>query len=168
MRSNKIIHIVALLTCIIAFYACTNKTQTILGEYHYQTSGQVTIDGAQVLPLTPEKGDMDIIQKDASTLMLIFYAEDGTTYTADAIIEDKNISVNPYTKLLPISYYIKESSLLGGTTNRLIQEHYNTGVYSIGTLYENAIIFTMQYSGNELSTGKKLVGKDIQLIAKKK
>ena len=41
-------------------------------------------------------------------------------------------------------------------------------VYGMGTIHSNAIVFTIQYNGEELTSGQKLVGNNITLIAKKK
>ena len=110
----------------------------------------------------------EILQKDPTTLMLIFFAEDGSTYTTDATVEGNTITFNPFNKLLTVSYYVTESSLLGGTTNRLETEDYQVAVYGMGTIHSNAIVFTIQYNGEELTSGQKLVGNNITLIAKKK
>ena len=158
---RKFIYFLCSISLIACFTACNNNAaESYIGEYDYQSSGNITLGGVQNLIID--------LQKDPTTLMLIFFAEDGNTYTTDATIEGNSVLLSPYHKLLTINYYITESSLLAGTTNRLITEDYQLTVYGTGTIYSNVITFTLQYSGQELSTGKKLVGNNITLIAKRK
>lgn len=166
---RKFIYFLCSISLIACFTACNNNAaESYIGEYDYQSSGNITLGGVQNLIIDHEKGNMEVIQKDPTTLMLIFFAEDGNTYTTDATIEGNSVLLSPYHKLLTINYYITESSLLTGTTNRLITEDYQLTVYGTGTIHSNVITFTLQYSGQELSTGKKLVGNNITLIAKRK
>lgn len=165
---QKFLSFLGLVSILVCFCACENTYDTFIGEYHYQSSGNVTLGGTRNLILDHEKGTLEIIQKDPTTLMLIFFAEDGSTYTTDATVEGNTITFNPFNKLLTVSYYVTESSLLGGTTNRLETEDYQVAVYGMGTIHSNAIVFTIQYNGEELTSGQKLVGNNITLIAKKK
>ena len=100
--------------------------------------------------------------------MLIFFAEDGNTYTTTATIEGEVLVLAPFYKLLPVNYYTHESTLLSGTISVLHEENYQGVVYGMGELYDDTIIFSLQYSGEELNSGTKLIGKNITLIAKNK
>ena len=100
--------------------------------------------------------------------MLIFFAEDGNTYTTNATVEGEGLLLDPFYKLLPINYYTHETTLLSGTISVLHKENYQVAVYGTGEMYEDTIVFTLHYSGEELNNGTKLIGKNITLIAKTK
>ena len=165
---RKLALFIGIISILLGLNACENSYNTLVGEYHYQASGHVTLGGVRDLIIDHEKGSLEIIQKDATTLMLIFFAEDGNTYTTHASIENKNIMLDPFYKLLTVNYYTHESTLLGGTSNVLQEENYQVAVYGTGELFANTIILTLQYKGEELNSGTTLVGKNITLIAKKK
>ena len=67
-----------------------------------------------------------------------------------------------------MKYTTQESSILGGVVNLEHTEDYQIGVYGSGIIYDNTIIFRLQYLGNGLADEKKLVGDEITLVARKK
>lgn len=165
---RKLALFIGIISILLGLNACEEIQKELIGEYHYQVSGHVVLNDVRDLILNPEKGNLEIIKKDATTLMLIFFAEDGNTYTTTATIEGEVLVLAPFYKLLPVNYYTHESTLLSGTISVLHEENYQVVVYGMGELYDDAIIFTLQYSGEELNSGTKLIGKNITLIAKNK
>lgn len=165
---RKLTLFIVIIGLLLGLNACEDIQNILIGEYHYQVSGHVTLNGVRNLILDNEKGSLEIIKKDATNFMLLFFAEDGNTYTTDATVDGKNVVLSPFYKLLPIKYYVHESTLLSGTVSVLQEENYQVVVYGIGQLYEDTIIFTLQYNGEELNSGTKLIGKNITLIANSK
>lgn len=165
---RKLALFIGIISVLLGLNACEEIQKELIGEYHYQVSGHVILNGVRDLILEPEKGSMEIIKKDDTTLMLIFFAEDGNTYSTNATIEEEGLVLDPFYKLLPINYYTHESTLLSGTVSVLHEENYQVVVYGMGQLYDDAIIFTLQYNGEEFNNGTKLIGKNITLIAKTK
>lgn len=165
---RKLALFIGIISILLSLNACEEIQKELIGEYHYQVSGHVVLNDVRDLILNPEKGNLEIIKKDATTLMLIFFAEDGNTYTTTATIEGEVLVLAPFYKLLPVNYYTHESTLLSGTISVLHEENYQVVVYGMGELYDDTIIFSLQYSGEELNSGTKLIGKNITLIAKNK
>lgn len=165
---RKLALFIGIISILLGLNACEEIQKELIGEYHYQVSGHVVLNDVRDLILNPEKGNLEIIKKDATTLMLIFFAEDGNTYTTTATIEGEVLVLAPFYKLLPVNYYTHESTLLSGTISVLHEENYQVVVYGMGELYDDTIIFSLQYSGEELNSGTKLIGKNITLIAKNK
>lgn len=168
MRRIKRLSLIMFASILLFCNACTDTLHIVTGEYTYQASGQVTLDNVRSLILEHEMGTMDILYKDPSTLLLTFYSNDGNTYTTDATIDEKNIDLFPFTRLLSVKYTTQESSILGGVVNLEHTEDYQIGVYGSGIIYDNTIIFRLQYLGNGLADEKKLVGDEITLVARKK
>lgn len=165
---RKLALFIGIISILLGLNACEKNYNTLVGEYHYQVSGHVTLGGVRDLIIDHETGSLEIIQKNATMFMLIFFAEDGNTYTTNATVEGEGLVLDPFYKLLPINYYTHESTLLSGTVSVLHEENYQVVVYGMGELYDDTIIFTLQYNGEELNNGTKLIGKNITLIAKTK
>ena len=157
----------ALIACtLICITACENTTQSLFGSYSYKVSGKLAIDGSREM-ISDEIGSLVIINLNSDTLLLAFNAEEGGVFTTQAIVENNQLILTPCHRLLTISYIVTESSLLGGTSNRTIYKDYQVEVYGDATIYDQTIIFNLQYSGKALDSNSTIKCNNITLIAKK-
>ena len=148
--------------------ACESPVQTIIGEYSFQVSGQVTKDGTQDMVLPNETGTMEIIHLDASNVLLTFSTTDGSAYTTQAVLNGNQLELHPFLRTVVITYKTKESNILGGLIELTETEYYNTSVYGSGTIYDKTIVFDLRYFGEELNGNKTITGNKIILLANKK
>lgn len=167
MRTYKI-YFYTLLSCLIlCLYSCESPLQTIAGEYSFKISGRVTKDANQGVALPDEMGAMEIIHLVDSSYLLTFNTINGSAYTTQAVLTGNQLDLQPFSRVITLTYHTQESDILGGLIEITETEHFDTDVYGYGTIYDKTIEFKLQYSGEELTSGKRIKGNNIIMLAKK-
>ena len=165
---KQLFHLLILPIVITCLSACQSPIPDIVGEYDFKLSGYVTQNNAQVIVLPNEAGDLQITHLTNNTLLLTFNTIDGCAYTTQATIEGNVLELNPFERVISISYKTQVSNILGIPIETIQTEQYKTEVYGSGTIYGETIHFNLQYSGAEFVGSKKIIGDDILMIANKK
>lgn len=152
---------------ILCLSSCESPLQTIVGEYSFKISGQVTKDGNQGIVLPDEIGAMEIIHLADSNYLLTFNTINGSAYTTQATKTGNQLDLQPFSRIVTLTYYTQESDILGGLIEITETEHFDTDIYGYGTIYDKTIEFKLQYSGEELTSSKRIKGNNITMLAKK-
>lgn len=152
---------------ILCLSSCESPLQTIVGEYSFKISGQVTKDGNQGIVLPNEIGAMEIIHLADSNYLLTFNTINGSAYTTQATKTGNQLDLQPFSRIVTLTYYTQESDILGGLIEITETEHFDTDIYGYGTIYDKTIEFKLQYSGEELTSSKRIKGNNITMLAKK-
>lgn len=126
--------------------SCETNTIPFIGEYTYQTSGDMsvgTITGGISIPVSDKMGQMQIIKGNEKGQVIIIKTNiDGSIKKLSGKVNGKQIKIDEYT--------IEKSIGLGE-----IQGNARITVSSEGEIHDNIIIFNDTYSGffNEEKTG---------------
>lgn len=167
MKTAKIFSYCFLTLAMVYLSACESTWQTIVGEYSFKVSGQVTKDATQVYSLPNEIGAMEVIRLQDSTYLLTFNTINGEAYTTKATLSNNQLDLYPFSRIVTITYHSKESDIWGEIIDITETEEYQTDVYGYGNIYGETIEFKMQYSGTELGGNKQIKGNNITMLAKK-
>lgn len=167
MRTKRIFIYTLLSSLILCLSSCESPLQTIVGEYSFKISGQVTKDGNQGIVLPDEIGAMEIIHLADSNYLLTFNTINGSAYTTQATKTGNQLDLQPFSRIVTLTYYTQESDILGGMIEITETEHFDTDIYGYGTIYDKTIEFKLQYSGEELTSSKRIKGNNITMLAKK-
>lgn len=167
MRTKRIFIYTLLSSLILCLSSCESPLQTIVGEYSFKISGQVTKDGNQGIVLPDEIGAMEIIHLADSTYLLTFNTINGSAYTTQATKTGNQLDLQPFSRVVTLTYYTQDSNILGGLIEITETEHFDTDIYGYGTIYDKTIEFKLQYSGEELTSSKRIKGNNITMLAKK-
>ena len=167
MRTKRIFIYTLLSSLILCLSSCESPLQTIVGEYSFKISGQVTKDGNQGIVLPDEIGAMEIIHLADSTYLLTFNTINGSAYTTQATKTGNQLDLQPFSRVVTLTYYTQDSNILGGLIEITETEYFDTDIYGYGTIYDKTIEFKLQYSGEELTSSKRIKGNNITMLAKK-
>jgi hypothetical protein len=167
MKTAKIFSYCFLTLAMVCLSACESTWQTIVGEYSFKVSGQVTKDATQVYSLPNEIGAMEVIHLQNSTYLLTFNTINGEAYTTKAIFSNNQLELYPFSRTVTITYQSQNSDIWGEIIEFTETEEYQTDVYGYGNVYGETIEFKMQYSGTELGGNKQIKGNNITMLAKK-
>ena len=167
MKTAKIFSYCFLTLAMVCLSGCESTWQTIVGEYSFKVSGQVTKDATQVYSLPNEIGAMEVIHLQDSTYLLTFNTINGEAYTTKATLSNNQLDLYPFSRIVTITYHSKESDIWGEIIDITETEEYQTDVYGYGNVYGETIEFKMQYSGTELGGNKQIKGNNITMLAKK-
>ena len=167
MRTKRIFIYTLLSSLILCLSSCESPLQTVVGEYSFKISGQVTKDGNQGIVLPDEIGAMEIIHLADSNYLLTFNTINGSAYTTQATKTGNQLDLQPFSRIVTLTYYTQESDILGGLIEITETEHFDTDIYGYGTIYDKTIEFKLQYSGEELTSSKRIKGNNITMLAKK-
>ena len=167
MKPAKLFTYCFLFCIILGLPSCESPLQTIVGEYSFKLSGQVTKDGTQVYSLPNEIGAMEVIFLQDSTFLLTFNTINGEAYTTKARLSDNQLELDPFSRTVIITYQSQNSDIWGEIIEFTETEEYQTDVYGYGNVYGETIEFKMQFSGKELGGNKLIKGNNITMLAKK-
>lgn len=165
---KKLLHFLVLPLAMICLSACESPIPDIVGEYDFKVSGYVTQNDAQVVVLPNEAGELQVIHLTDNTFLLTFNTTDGCAYTTEATVEGNQLELNPFERVITISYKTQVSNILGIPIETIQIEQYNTEVYGYGTIYGETIHINLQYSGKEFIGSKQIIGDNILMVANKK
>lgn len=141
--------------------SCSDEVKPLLGDYSYNTSGQVAIDDTVQVVLSNEIGSMELERVKDNDIMLTMNSLRNGVYATQGTLDGDTISLVPFTRTMSVTY---QTSDIVPTT---VTENYNVEVSGKGKVYNETIHFYLKYSGESLSNGKKLTGENILMVAKK-
>lgn len=165
MKKHSLFFIIMML---LGLSACESPVSIVVGEYDFKVSGHITKNSTQIMILPNEEGTMNITYLTDSTYMLTFNTTNGCAYTTQATISGNQLEMNPFARVITLSNKSQETNILGIPIEIIQTEYYNTEVYGSGTIYGDAIHFTLQYAGEEFMGSKTIKGNNILMIASKK
>lgn len=159
---------IAVLAAVATLAAsCTDTVKSLTGGYSYQIAKQeVSINDSIAAVLTSETGALEIERSKDDEVLLTFNSMKGDVYTTTGKIDDKTITLTPFTRTLNITYTITQEELLR-PVEKTINETYNLEVTGEAEIHDETIHFTLQYAGTGVSSDKTITGEDILMIAKK-
>lgn len=159
----------SLLAGTIALMAsCSDPVTSRMGDYSYNIArSEVIIDDSVHITLPAERGAMLLEQKDGNCIILTMNNPiTGDTYTTTGEWQDDKIALKPFTRIISVTYKDTVTEVLL-PVEKTFNEDYNLEVSGEADVYSESIHFTLQYSGKCISNGKKVIGSDILMIAKK-
>ena len=157
-----------LLAGTIALMAsCSDPVTSRMGDYSYNIAkSEVIIDDSVHITLPAEQGALLLEQKDGSSIILTMTIFGGGTYTTTGEWQDDKIVLKPFTRIINVTYKDTVTEMFL-PVEKTFNEDYNLEVSGEADVYSESIHFTLQYSGKCISNGKKMIGSDILMIAKK-
>lgn len=136
--------ILFLFLCLL-ITGCRNELKCLEGTYSYKVSGKAVIDAGDstnTVVLGDEIGAMEIIGQQGNNVLLTFNQLAGGVYVTTAVLNDSVLSLMPFDKVI---FY---------------QRDYDVVVSGKGHIYDQTIVFDLQYSSDKLNADK------ITMIAK--
>lgn len=167
MNKFQSIAIISLLFLIFGVSSCQSPIPSLVGEYSYKISGQVSIGSAANQKLNDEIGVLTIIHDSDSTYILTFNALNDAVYYTTATCNGKEIVLENFQRTLSVTYSGENNSIFDNNSSTLFTNHFNVTISGSGSIYDQTIIFTLQHTGKELDSQQSIRGKDITMIAKK-
>ncbi len=160
-KTGLLVVLVALMT------SCTDAVKSVVGGYSYQIAKQeVSIDDTIAAVLTSEIGALQIEAYHDSVILLTFNSLKGDVYTTTGILSNDAITLAPFSRTLTITYTVSKEDFLR-PTEKTLTETYNIDVSGEAEIHDETIHFALQYDGTGVSNDKKLMGKDILMVAKR-
>lgn len=142
---------------------CVDPVKSLEGTYSYKLSGLVTIDDTLDVVLTNEQGAMELIKVQDTTFLLTMNTLQGDAYTAEGVLSGDEILLEPFERNIRLSFSEIKSDLF--PIDRSHEEYFYTEISCIGAVYDETIVFTLQYTGESLSSDRRLSGEDITMVA---
>ena len=162
---NGILFIMSLL-----LLASCNKggVRNFEGEYSFKISGTIVLsaDNEDIsVALPAESGQMSIKQIEDDSVMVVMNIMNGDVLITSGFVDDTKLILNNFNRSIS-----QESSVLNGVSSNTYK--CNVVVSGEGTMYDDMIVFTLQYNGNGtykegLNSEKDVtvVGTDIKMAA---
>ncbi|MBQ7631783.1 MAG: hypothetical protein IJS82_03370 [Paludibacteraceae bacterium] len=139
MKKIFINHYSLFIILAVLLSSCQDQVQQVTGTYSYKISGSAEVSTDSVV-LSNEQGAMDLIRIDTTAALLTFNELRGATYVANATIHGKTIELSPY----------KRNLTIGSRT-------YPITASGTGTIYENTLVLTLSYKGEDVSADEILL-----------
>ena len=182
--------IIILLGAVLCMVACSDSSavRDAKGAYRYKTTGKVTVEenfaGATkadtaVVNLDNESGTLEVVSlHNGDSLLLTIDQKNGDVMVTRGIVSDGRLHFVPYHRTLEVptvnKYYDTISIDLGLITRDtvIVRERNEYEVYDItvsgsADVYDNNLVFTLNYNGSSQTTERTLRGKGIKSLAKK-
>ena len=164
---KKSFRIVVLASIAALAVSCSDPVKSLTGGYSYQVAKQeVVIDDTVSVVLTSEMGALQMEKSKDDEVLLTFNSMKGDVYTTTGKIDDKTITLAPFSRTLTVTYTITQEDLLR-PVDKTVNEAYNIEVTGEAEIHDETIHFLLQYAGTGVSNDKKISGEDILMIAKK-
>ncbi len=141
------IRIAALFAAMLCLLSCSKEgTDIFKGNYSFKTSGNVGVEATFTsgeessersfdMQLATEQGQMDIISRSETEVLITMNVLGGDVYTAQAKVQDEVLVLEPYTRYVRLEFpdfgHKNMPVTISGTAER----------------YGDSIIFTLAYSG---------------------
>ncbi len=185
------IRIIILLGAVLGLAACTDSSavRDVKGAYRYKTTGKVTLEenyaGATkadtlVANLENESGTMEVVSlHNGDSLLITIDQLNGDVMVTRGKADGNRLYFNSYTRTLEVptemTYFDTVQVSIGALTlvdsiivrERRVLEVYDITVTGYADVYDNNLIFNMEYDGQSQSTERTLRGKGIRCLAKK-
>lgn len=175
---------------ILLMSACSDSAtvRDIKGAYRYKTTGTVTLEehfsGATeadtlLANLDNESGTLEIISlHDGDSLLMTIDQMNGNVVATRGIAAAGRLQFTPYKRTLEVSTTVKEYDTikidLGLFTKDtvLVREYreyepYEITVKGFADIYDNSLVFNLEYNGNSQKTERTLRGRNIISLAKR-
>ena len=183
--------IVFFLGAVLMMAACndTAAVRNAKGAYRYKTTGKVTLEenyagatkGDTIMTnLDNESGTMEVVSlHHGDSLLLTIDQKNGDVIVTRGISTDNGrLHFASYNRTLDVPIYMKEydtlSIGLGLLTRdtvivreRKVYEMYDITVSGYADVYDNNLVFQLEYTGKSQSSERTLRGKGIRCLAKK-
>lgn len=167
MKTMKYFRISLMTGCIALMASCSDLVASRMGDYSYNIAkSEVVIDDSVHITLPAERGAMLMEQKDGNNIILTINNLAGDTYTTTGELQDDKIILKPFTRIINVVYKDTVTEVFL-PVEKTFNEDYNLEVSGEADVYSESIHFTLQYSGKCISNGKKMIGSNILMIAKK-
>jgi len=172
-----------LLGAVLFMMACadSNAVRSAKGAYRYKTTGKVTLQMGQLISdtlvanLDNESGTLEVVSlHDGDSLLLTIDQLNGDVIATRGKMEGSRLHFNSYNRTLDVpldvTYYDTIHLILTDTViarQRHEYETYDITVRGYADLYDNNLVFNLEYTGKSQSTERTLRGKGIRSLAKK-
>ena len=184
---SKLIILFSVMLCLLS---CNDSSEVrdVKGAYRYKTTGKVTIEenfaGATkadtlVANLENESGTLEIVSlHNGDSLLLTIDQLNGNVTATKGAVKDSRLHFMPYSRTIEIPTTVKYYDTLKldlGLINRdtvLVREvreyePYDIQVIGYADVYDNNLIFNLEYTGKSQTSERTLRGKGIKSLAKK-
>lgn len=163
-KSFRIVVLAAIATLAVS---CSDPVKSLTGSYSYQIANKgVSINDSIPAKLTSEIGALEIERSKDDEVLLTFNSMKDV-YTTKGKIDDKTITLEPFSRTLDVSYIIKQEDMLLPTVEKTVNETFNIDVSGEAEIHDETIHFFLQYAGTGVFNDKTITGEDILMIAKK-
>lgn len=182
--------LIILLGAVLCMVACTDSSEVrgAKGAYRYKTTGKVTLEenfaGATkgdtlVANLDNESGSLEVVSlHDGDSLLLTIDQKNGDVIVTRGIVKNNRLTFAPFGRKLEVpedvTYYDTLSIGVGILTKDTViarerreYEAFDIIVSGYADVYDNNLVFSLEYNGKSQSTERTLRGKGIRSLAKK-
>lgn len=179
-----------LLAFVLCMLACSdsNAVRETKGAYRYKTTGKVTLEenykGATkadtlVANLENESGTLEVVSlHDGDSLLITIDQLNGNVTVTRGVINANRLYFASYDRTLEVptdvTYHDTLSIGIGLLTKDTVitcvrheYEVYDITVHGYADVYENNLVFNLDYKGKSQSTERTLRGTGIRCLAKK-
>ena len=182
---------ILVLSAIVLCLASCNDSATVRdvkGAYRYKTTGKVTLEenfqGATkadtlVANLDNESGELEVVSlHDGDSVLLTIDQKNGVVVATRGMTSNGRLHFNPYRRTLDVpltnTYYDTVSIGIGLLSRDTVlvrekneYETFDITVKGYADIYDNNLIFNLEYAGSSQSTERTLRGREIKSLAKK-
>lgn len=179
-----------LFVAMLCMMACTDSSSVrdVKGAYRYKTTGKVTLEenfaGATkadtlVANLDNESGSLEIVSlHDGDSILMTIDQMNGDVIATRGTMDGKRLNFVSYNRTLDVPtdvYYRDTITLSIGSLSRdtvlvrVVHEYetFDIVVKGHADVYDNNLIFDLEYAGKSQSSERTLRGKGIRSLAKK-
>lgn len=183
--------IIILLSAVLSMVACSDSSavREAKGAYRYKTTGRVTLEenypGATkadtlVANLENESGSLEVVSlHNGDSLLLTIDQMNGDVIVTRGKVNGNRLNFASFTRTLEVPTTVKYFDTIQVSVGPLtlvdsviVRERRELEVYDIkvqghADVYDNNLVFNLEYAGKSQSTERTLRGKDIRCLAKK-
>jgi len=186
MKSKLFIVMAAMLLLV----SCSDSTSVrdVKGAYRYKTTGKVVLEenypGATkadtlVANLDNESGSLELVSlHDGDSVLMTIDQLNGDVTATRGAVDGKRLTFKPYSRTLnvptDVKYFDTISLGVGILTydtvivrERKEYEPYDITVKGYADVYDDNLVFTLEYAGTSQTSERTLRGKGIRSLAKK-
>ena len=184
---SRILLLIAIAMCLSGCKD-SSSVRDVKGAYRYKTTGKVTLEenyaGATkadtfVANLENESGTLEVLSlHNGDSLLLTIDQLNGNIVVTRGIVNAGRLQFAPYNRTIEIptdvKYFDTLSIDLGIITRDTVivrerreYEPYDITVSGYADVYDNNLVFTLDYTGKSQTTERTLRGKGIKSLAKK-
>ena len=183
--------IIILLSAVLSLVACSDSSavRDAKGAYRYKTTGQVTLEenysGATkadtlVANLENESGTLEVVSlHNGDSLLITIDQLNGDVTVTRGKADGDHLYFDSYTRTLEVPTEVKYFDTIQVNVGPLtlmdsviVRERRELEVYDItvrgyADVYDNNLVFNLEYTGKSQNTERTLRGKNIHCLAKK-
>lgn len=181
-----------LLSAVLCMVACSDSSEVrdVKGAYRYKTTGKVTVkesveqDGwtktdSTVINLDNESGTLEVVSlHNGDSLLLTIDQKNGDVMITRGIVSGGRLNFVPYHRTIDVPTVVKYYDTISidlGLISRdtvLVRERNEYEMYDItvsgsAEVYDNNLVFNLNYNGKSQTSERTLIGRDIRSLAKK-